>query len=156
MDNTEIIAAQLNIRRGQVKTVIDLFDSGNTIPFIARYRKEKTGELDEEQIRQISLLEQKLQKLDNRRQTIVKSIKNQELLTPVLNQQIQAANTLTELEDLYQPYKPKRRTRATIARERGLQGLADLIIQQSQPDRPLLAIYNAYLSDEVPNIEYAL
>jgi len=156
MDNTEIIAAQLNIRRGQVKTVIDLINSGNTIPFIARYRKEKTGELDEEQIRQISLLEQKLQKLDNRRQTIVKSIKNQELLTPVLHQQIQAANTLTELEDLYQPYKPKRRTRATIARERGLQGLADLIIQQSQPDRPLLAIYNAYLSDEVPNIEDAL
>lgn len=156
MDNTEIIAAQLNIQRGQVKTVIELLNSGNTIPFIARYRKEKTGELDEEQIRQVSLLEQKLQKLDNRRQTILKSINNQELLTPVLLQQIQAANTLTELEDLYQPYKPKRRTRATIARKRGLQGLADLIIQQSQPDRPLPAVYKTYLSDEVPNIEDAL
>ena len=134
MENTKIIADQLNIRNGQVKTVVELLNSGNTIPFIARYRKEKTGELDEEQIRQVSLLRQKLQNLDNRRQTIIKSIKKQELLTPELHQQIQATNTLTELEDLYQPYKPKRRTRATIARERGLQGLADLIIQQSQPD----------------------
>jgi len=156
MENTKIIADQLNIRNGQVKTVVELLNSGNTIPFIARYRKEKTGELDEEQIRQIRLLRQKLQNLDNRRQTIIKSIKKQELLTPELHQQIQATNTLTELEDLYQPYKPKRRTRATIARERGLQGLADLIIQQSQPHTPLSLIYNAYLSDEVLNIDDAL
>ena len=156
MDNTEIIAAQLNIHKAQVKTVNELLYSGNTIPFIARYRKEKTGELDEEQIRQVSLLLQKLQKLDNRRQTIIKSINNQGLLNLELHQQIQAAVSLTELEDLYQPYKPKRRTRATIARERGLQGLADLIIQQAQPDTPLPAIYNAYLSDEVPNIEDTL
>ena len=106
MENTKIIADQLNIRNGQVKTVVELLNSGNTIPFIARYRKEKTGELDEEQIRQVSLLRQKLQNLDNRRQTIIKSIKKQELLTPELYQQIQATNTLTELEDLYQPYKP--------------------------------------------------
>jgi uncharacterized protein len=156
MNTSDNIAAQLNIHKEQVKTVIELLDSGNTIPFIARYRKEKTEELDENQIRQISLLQEKLHKLDNRRQTIYKSITKQGLLTPELHQKIETATTLTELEDLYQPYKPKRRTRAIIARERGLQGLADLIIQQSRPTTSPPALYNSYLSDQVPTIEDAL
>jgi len=156
MNSSDNIAAQLNIHKGQVKTVIELLDSGNTIPFIARYRKEKTGELDENQIRQISLLQEKLHKLDNRRQTIYKSVAKQGLLTPELHQKIETANTLTELEDLYQPYKPKRRTRAIIARERGLQGLADLIIQQSRPTTSPTALYKSYLSNQVPTIKDAL
>ena len=124
------IASQLKLRPEQVAATIELLDAGNTLPFIARYRKEVTGGLDEEQIRQLSALLDTLRKLEERRQTIVASIEEQGKLTPELHQQLLGAESLTALEDLYQPYKPKRRTRADIAREKGLQGLADLIIKQ--------------------------
>ncbi|MBZ0305764.1 MAG: RNA-binding transcriptional accessory protein, partial [Anaerolineae bacterium] len=112
------IAGKLGLRAPQVSATIRLFDEGNTIPFIARYRKELTEGLDEEQLRQLHELLDSLRKVDDRRDTILKSIEEQGKMTPDLLQKIEAAETLTELEDIYQPYKPKRRTRASIARER--------------------------------------
>ncbi len=117
---TERVAAQLTLRLEQVTAAVTLFDAGNTLPFIARYRKELTGGLDEEQLRQISTLVQQGRVLDERRAAILVEIETQGRLTPDLRAQILAAETRTALEDLYQPYKPKRRTRASMARERGI------------------------------------
>jgi uncharacterized protein len=153
MSYAEKIAGILNVRSIQVATTIDLFDTGNTIPFVARYRKEATGGLDEEQLRQVSQLLEKFRALDERRETIIHSIDEQGKLTPELHQQIVEADTLTTLEDLYQPYRPKRKTRASIAREKGLQGLADLILQQPQTRESLQQIASPYLSEEVITIE---
>jgi uncharacterized protein len=149
------IAEQLDLRPKQVAATIELLDAGNTLPFIARYRKEVTGGLDEEQIRQVSRLLDKLRNLEERRQTVVASIEEQGKLTPELHQQLLEADSLTALEDLYQPYKPKRRTRASIAREKGLQGLADLILQQGHTTQTLEELAAPYLSDEVPTAEEA-
>ena len=129
MNHTRQIATQLDLRTEQVTSTIELLDAGNTLPFIARYRKEVTGGLDEEQLRQLSALLARLRKLDERRQTVIASVESQGKLTPALHRQLLEADTLTALEDLYQPYKPKRRTRASMAREKGLQGLADLILR---------------------------
>ncbi|HSQ27170.1 MAG TPA: Tex family protein [Anaerolineales bacterium] len=154
-DYSRFIAAQLKVRPEQISTTIQLLDADNTIPFIARYRKEATGGLDEEQLRQTSDLLGKLRALDERRQTVLNSIEEQGKLTPELQQQIQAAVTMTELEDLYQPYKPKRRTRASMARERGLQPLADKILSQELGAQSLDDLAAAYLSDEVPTVDDA-
>ncbi|HNR47441.1 MAG TPA: Tex-like N-terminal domain-containing protein, partial [Anaerolineaceae bacterium] len=124
------IATLLNVRPGQVAATVELLDAGNTIPFIARYRKEATGSLDEEQLRSVQTEIERLRTLDERRAAILTSIEEQGKLTDDLRQQIEAAENITTLEDLYLPYKPKRRTRASVAREQGLQGLADLILQQ--------------------------
>jgi len=156
MNYEQRIASRLNLRSKRVAAAIELFDAGNTLPFIARYRKEVTGGLDEDQLRQLSKLLDHLRALDDRRQTILATIEEQGKLTPELRQQIMAAESLTELEDLYRPYKPKRRTRATIAREKGLQGLADLILQQPLIDQPLEQIAAPFLSDEVESVEDAL
>jgi uncharacterized protein len=156
MNHTQQIAAQLNVRPEQVTATVELLDAGNTLPFIARYRKEVTGGLDEEQIRQLSALLDQLRKLDERRQTIIGSIEAQGKLTPELHQQLLAAGTRTELEDLYQPYKPKRRTRASIARDRGLQGLADLILRQERTAETPAQIAAPFLSPDVPTVEDAL
>jgi protein Tex len=126
------IAKHLSLRSEQVAATINLLDEGNTIPFIARYRKEMTGTLDEEQLRQIESLLERLRAMDERRATIIASIEEQEKMTPELLGMINAAETMTALRILYQPYKPKRRTRASIAREKGLQPLADLILQQAR------------------------
>lgn len=150
MDHTHHIAAQLNVRPEQVAATVELLEADNTVPFIARYRKEVTGGLDEEQIRQASELLEKLRALDQRRETVLRTIAEQGQLTPELRQQIQAAPNLTALEDLYQPYKPKRRTRASLARERGLQPLADLILQQARVNQSLEAMAAPYLSADAP------
>lgn len=150
------IAQKLNLRPAQVAKTIQLLDEGNTIPFIARYRKELTDSLDEEQLRQLHSLLDSLRKVDERRETILHSIEEQGLLTPDLQAQLLAAESLTELEDLYQPYKPKRRTRAGIAREKGLQGLADLIIAQARNPKSAKEQAQAYLNDQVPTVEEAL
>jgi len=155
MNHAEKIATQLHIPDRQISATIQLLDEENTLPFIARYRKEVTGGLDEEQIRNISELIDKLRALEERAKTILKSIEEQGKLTPELQSQIEAAETLTALEDLYQPYKPKRRTRASIAREKGLQGLADWIIQQPRTRTPLAEIVKPFLNDQVPNAEEA-
>ena len=130
MSYAEIIGSQLKIRPWQVAATIELKDSGNTLPFIARYRKEKTGSLDEDQLRNIDELLGRLRALDQRRDTVLAAIAEQGKLTPQLEAEIRAAATLTGLEDLYQPYKKKRSTRASVAREKGLEPLAELLIAQ--------------------------
>jgi uncharacterized protein len=155
MDYSQRMADQLHIRIQQAAASIELLDGGNTLPFIARYRKEATGGLDEEQIRLLSESLAKLRALDERRETILHSIGEQGKLTPELEQQLQSAESLTALEDLYQPYKPKRRTRASVARERGLQGLADLILQQARSDMSLNALAASNLNEAVPTVEEA-
>src|SRR5215211_555457 len=116
MSYAEPIAATLQLRPAQVAAAIELLDGGNTIPFIARYRKEQTAGLDEEHLRQISAALEQGRALDARRATILAEIAAQGQLTPALQAQLLAATTRTALEDLYQPYKPKRRTRASMAR----------------------------------------
>src|SRR5947209_10021111 len=121
------IAQDLQIRKVQVESVVQLLDEGNTVPFITRYRKERTGGLNEEVIRQIQARVGLLRQLAERKQTILKSIEGQGKLTDELRAAIQAAETPKRLEDLYLPYKPKKRTAAAIARERGLEPLAQAI-----------------------------
>jgi uncharacterized protein len=130
MSNITKIAKNLSLEIQRVAAASELLDAGNTIPFIARYRKEVTAGLDEEQLRSIADLLEKFRQLDERRETVLKSIESQGLLTDELRTAIENAETRTEIEDLYQPYKPKRKTRASEARKKGLQGLADLILAQ--------------------------
>ena len=120
---TPIIAQRLGLSQEQVDNTLALLDAGCTIPFIARYRKERTGNLNEVQIAQISELYEKLQELEKRKETILKTIGEQGALTPELESRIRQCYVSSELEDLYLPYKPKRRTRAQVAREQGLEPL---------------------------------
>lgn len=133
----QIIAAELKVKPQQVHAALELLDGGNTIPFIARYRKEATGTLDEDALRSIEERAKYLRQLEERRAEILAAIEAQEKLTPELKTQIDAAVKMQELEDLYLPYRPKKRTRAQIAREKGLEPLAELITQQVQPPLPL-------------------
>lgn len=151
------IAAELSINSNSVAAVIQLLKADNTIPFIARYRKEATGNLDELQIKNIQERFAYLQELEDRKQTILSSIESQGKLTDSLREQILACQVKTILEDLYLPYKPKRRTRAMIAREKGLESLADLILQQPLQGRPEEAA-KAYVNTEkgVEDVEAAL
>ena len=155
MTHAELIAAQLNVKPSQVTAVIYLLDDGNTVPFIARYRKEMTGSLDDEQIRLIADELVRLRTLDERRFTVLASIEEQGKLTDELRESINAAMTLTALEDLYAPYKKKRRTRAMVAREKGLEPLADLIIAQPAEGSPE-KIAEKFLSDQVTCVAEAL
>jgi uncharacterized protein len=129
-----IIALELNVAATFIRNTIRLLDEGATIPFIARYRKEMTGSLDEVVITRIRDRVNQLKEMDSRRQTIIRSITEQEKMTPELEKAIYDAVTLSELEDIYLPYKPKRKTRASIAREKGLEGLAKLILSQKYDD----------------------
>lgn len=149
------IAAQLKLRENQVAETIEMLDEGNTIPFIARYRKERTGSLDEEQLRDIQTWLERLRAMDERRETIVKTIEEQGKLTDELLAKINAAETLTALEDIYLPYKPKRRTRAMVARKRGLEGLSEWILTQPQTRSNLEEIAKPFLNEEVPTVEDA-
>ena len=153
MTYAETIATGLQLRPPQVAATIELLDAGNTIPFIARYRKERTAGLDEEQLRQVSAALVSLRALDERRATVIATIEEQGTLTPELRERLQRATTRTELEDLYQPYKPKRRTRASMAREKGLGGLAELILAQPRTGQPLSVIAAPFLSAEVASEE---
>ncbi len=156
MTYADTIATQLGIRATQTSAAIDLLDAGSTIPFIARYRKEATGTLDEEQLRQIESALSHIRGMDERRASILASIDEQGKLTDPLRARLMAADTLTALEDLYQPYKPKRRTRAMIAREKGLQPLADLILSQAHSAQTAEEAAKKYLTDAVPTFEDAL
>lgn len=124
------ISEELGVRESQVSATAMLLEEGGTVPFIARYRKERTGELDEVQIGAIRDRLEQLQELEKRREAIKKSINEQEKMTPELEKKIDGAETLTELEDIYLPYKPKRKTKASVAREKGLEPLAKLIFDQ--------------------------
>lgn len=156
MGYAENIAKLLGVRTDQVATTIQLLDEKNTIPFIARYRKEMTGTLDEEQLRQIETYLERLRALDERRESIIATIEEQGKMTPELLGKIQAAETMTALEDLYQPYKVKRRTRAMMAREKGLQGLADMIQTQARTRETPDALARGYLNEQVATVEDAL
>ena len=155
IDFAQTIAAELGVRPGQAARSIELFDADNTVPFVARYRKEVTGGLDEAQLRTILDRLTYLRNLEARKETVLNSITEQGQLTDELRARIQQAPTLQEVEDLYLPYKPKRRTRATIARERGLAPLADLILAQEAGSVDLPEIVAPFINDEVPTIEDA-
>src|SRR6266540_5838122 len=155
MTHAEQISSQLKVKPPQVTAVINLLDDGNTVPFIARYRKEMTASLDDEQIRIIADELVRLRALDERRTAILASIEDQGKLTSELRQSINAAVTLTALEDLYAPYKKKRRTRAMVAREKGLEPLAELIIEQPSHGSPE-KMAEKFLNDQVTNVSEAL
>src|SRR5205807_6481553 len=127
-----MLSAELQLQSGQVARTIALLDEGNTIPFIARYRKEVTGSLDEVQIQSIADRAAALRTLHERKADVRRLIDAQGKLTPELESAILAATTLQEVEDLYLPYRPKRKTRASVAREKGLAPLADLLLQQPE------------------------
>ncbi len=147
MDIARVIAGELGIRAGQVEAVIQLVDEGNTIPFIARYRKEAHGGLNDEVLRNLDERLTYLRNLEERKAAVLKSIEEQEKLTPELRKAIEDAMTLVAVEDLYRPYKQKRRTRATVAREQGLNGLADLIWLQ-MVNHPIEDEAKKYLNEE--------
>ncbi len=161
IDYNKIIATELSLRQQQVKQSLELLTEGATVPFIARYRKEKTGSLDETQIRDIWERYNYLSELEKRKETILEAIKNQDKLTDELQEKIASCLSKTELEDLYLPYKPKRRTKATIAREKGLESLAKLIKSLNVPNakpQSLESIAQDYISEQkgVNSIEEAL
>ncbi len=141
----QLIANELQVRLEQVSATVTLIDDGNTVPFIARYRKEVTGGLDDTQLRNLDSRLSYLRELSGRRETIIKSIKDQGKLTDELAKQLEEADTKTRLEDLYLPYKPKRRTKGQIAIEAGLEPLADTLWQQPQtnPDQEAEKYFNA-------------
>jgi protein Tex len=150
----QIISNSVGVMTHQVQNTINLFDEGGTVPFIARYRKEATGSLDEVQILDIKELWTKLKDADKRREGIIKSIEEQGKMTPELLNKLQNAYHLQELEDLYLPYKQKRKTRATIAIEKGLEPLAKVIFEQKESNISVRA--KAFLNNKVANIEEAL
>jgi uncharacterized protein len=152
--NIAIIAKKLVLHYWQVENTIRLMDGGATIPFISRYRKEMTGSLDEVQLMHIKDEYERLRELDARKEAVIKSIEEQEKMTPELRQKIDASVTMSELEDIYLPYRPKRRTRATIAREKGLEPLAVLILDQKENNPSVKAM--EFLNDDVASVEEAL
>lgn len=151
-----IIAKELGVKPGQVESAVTLLDEGNTVPFIARYRKEVTGELQDEQLRTIEERIKYLRNLESRRQEIINAITEQEKMTDELMASLMKAVKLQELEDLYLPYRPKKRTRAMIARERGLEPLADMILNDTVTSGNPLDIAREYISEDVPTPEAAI
>ncbi|MBQ1895905.1 MAG: RNA-binding transcriptional accessory protein, partial [Clostridia bacterium] len=155
MDIIARITDEFKLKRFQVENTVKLIDEGNTIPFIARYRKEAHGSLDDQVLRAIADRLEYLRNLDKRREEISSSIISQEKMTEELQAKIDAAVTLAELEDLYRPYKPKRKTRASVAKEKGLEPLAQAIYAQQAGVDPA-ALAAEYITDEVPDVEAAL
>lgn len=155
MDIIKKISEELQVKAGQVEAAVKLIDEGCTIPFIARYRKEVTGALDDEQLRSLDERLRYLRNLEDRKQQVISSIEEQGKLTEELKAQIIAAETMVLVEDLYRPYKQKRRTRATIAKEKGLDSLAEYIMKQDS-DKPLEDEAAKYISDaEGKEVKYA-
>ena len=148
MNIQNVIAQELSIKPDQVKVVLTLFSEGATVPFIARYRKEKTGELDEEQLREIEERFSYLTILEERKETVLKSIEEQGKLTEELKDKIIACVKLREVEDLYLPYKPKRKTRGTIAKAKGLEPLAMFILENPKFEGDLSEILESYVDAE--------
>ena len=157
MDINQKITEELGVKKWQVDAAVRLIDEGNTIPFIARYRKEATGTLDDEQLRKLYERLNYLRGLEEKKEQVLSSIEEQGKLTPELKQQILAAETLVVVEDLYRPYRPKRRTRATIAKEKGLEPLAAAITWQKMTE-PVEEAAKQYVSEEkgVATVEEAI
>ena len=150
----EFVAKKLGLHEWQVENTIRLLDDGATIPFISRYRKEMTGSLDEVKLMHIKDEYERLKELEKRRESIIKSIEEQGKMTPELREKIDAALTMAELEDIYLPYRPKRRTRATIAKEKGLEPLAEIIMNQQELNPQSKA--KEFLNDKVAIVEDAI
>ena len=132
---SEIIAEELGVRNTQVDATIKLIDEGNTIPFIARYRKEVTGGLSDEILRNLGERLTYLRNLVKRKEEVQKSIEEQGKLTEEIIRSLSEAKTLAEVEDIYRPYKPKKKTRATVAKAKGLEPLANIILEQEEKDQ---------------------
>lgn len=157
MDILSVLQQELGIQYKQVEAAVKLIDEGNTIPFIARYRKEVTGSLNDEILRNLNERLTYLRNLEEKKEQVIATIKEQEKLTPELEKKIQEAKTLVAVEDLYRPYRPKRRTRAMIAKEKGLDPLAqDILLQEME--KPVEEIASNYLSEEkgVATVEEAI
>ncbi len=157
MDIIKALQEELQIGRNQVEAAVKLIDEGNTIPFIARYRKEATGSLNDEVLRNLDERLKYLRNLEEKKNQVIATIKEQEKLTPELEKQILEAKTLVAVEDLYRPYRPKRRTRATVAKEKGLEPLADWIMSQNE-QKPVEEEAAAYVDPDkgVSSIEEAI
>lgn len=150
------LSLELGIKKSQVENTVRLIDEGNTIPFIARYRKEVTGNLDDETLRNFYDRLNYLKNLETRKLEVIKSIEEQGKLTEELKNKIENANILTEVEDLYMPYKKKKRTRATIAKEKGLEDLANYILKQKENDLNTYALKFVDKEKGVETIEEAI
>lgn len=148
MDIIQILCREFNLKKEQCENVLRLIDDGNTIPFIARYRKEQTGSLDDQVLREIFERLQYLRGLEKRRSEIEAALSTQGNLTDELSQKLAQAATMTELEDIYRPFRPKRRTRATIAREKGLEPLALTLLMQNQRSGSIEELAETYISEE--------
>ena len=155
MDIVKVLASELNIKESQAEATIKLIDEGNTIPFIARYRKEVTGSLDDEILRSLDERLRYLRNLDEKREQVLAAISEQGALTKELEESLKKAMTLVEIDDLYRPYRPKKRTKAMIAREKGLEPLADMILS-GDINENLESLAKSYISEEVENEKIAL
>jgi uncharacterized protein len=154
----EQLAKEFNLQLWQVEHTIELIDGGATIPFIARYRKEATGSLDDTQLRELDTRLSYLKNLEARKEEVLAAITAQEKMTPEIAAAIAAATALVEVEDIYRPFKPKRKTRASIARERGLEPLAEALLLQNPNMQEPIILAEAYIDEEkgVPTAEDAL
>ncbi len=148
MDIIKLLSEEFKVREDYVKNVVELIDSDNTIPFIARYRKEMTGSMDDQVLRELSDRLSYLRNLEKRKEEIISSITEQEKMTDEIMADIKEATTLARLEDIYRPYKQKRRTRATVAKEKGLSPLAELIFSQEVKDGNIYEIAKEYILEE--------
>ena len=155
MDITKIIASELNISNSQVEKTINLIDEGNTIPFIARYRKEVTGNLSDEQLRNLDERLSYLRNLDQRKNEVISSIESQGKMTDEIMLSLDNAITLAEVEDIYRPFKQKKKTRASEAKRKGLEPLA-INIKEQIDKTPLNKVAEDFLNEEVLSIEDAI
>ena len=158
MDIIQQLTEQFGLQKWQVENTVKLIDEGNTIPFIARYRKEAHGTLDDQVIRELSERLEYLRNLDKRREEVRASIEGQEKMTEEIAAALDKAATLAEIEDIYRPFRPKRRTRASIAKEKGLEPLADEIFEQKPDSSAPIELAEAFIDPEkgVENAEDAL
>lgn len=155
MDINLMLCQEFELKPWQIENVVKLIDDGNTIPFIARYRKEATGSLDDQVLRAVFDRLNYLRNMQEQKCKIIASIEAQELLTDEIRQAVENASTLTELEDIYRPFRPKRKTRASVAKAKGLQGLADAVYEQNNETDPFV-LAAQYLNDDVPAVEDAI
>jgi Transcriptional accessory protein len=154
MTSLKFIQNQLNLSEKSISNTLQLLSEDCTIPFISRYRKDATGNLDETQIEQISKISKQFEEILKRKETILKSVEEQNALTPELKQRIEDSFDMQELEDLYLPFKKRRKTKADAAKEKGLEPLAKIIMSQKNNDLMFLA--SKYMNENVPSEEEAL
>ena len=156
MDIIQILSEELEISKKQIESTIALIDEGNTIPFIARYRKEVTGGLDDTVLRKLGKRLEYLRNLAEKKEDVIRIITEQGKMTDEILASIEKASTMQEMEDIYRPFRPKRRTRATVAKEKGLEPLAQIILMQLESKKSLPELASEYITEEVPTLEDAL